>query len=75
MSGDDKYVAYFEDTKITDFYKQIGKNLDGEFKIIITPDFYENNATTSIDLAAKIPSDMPAEKKAVLRIAYCILVS
>ena len=59
----DKYLIYLDD-----------KKLAGTFRAIITEEFL-NGQTQSIDLAAKIPSSFPEEKKVVLRIAYAILVA
>ncbi len=59
----DKYLIYLDD-----------KKLAGTFRVIITEEFL-NDQTQAIDLAAKIPSNFPEEKKVVLRIAYAILVA
>ena len=70
------YTIYFED-------KRLGKFAQGlqtlfyapvTFYAHITED-YLNNQTKSIDLAAKIPANMPDEKKVILRIAYTIVIS
>lgn len=73
-SGEKLYYAYFEDTKLTAWYKSINSTREGIFRIIINEEFL-NGQTQTIDLAAKIPSSFPEEKKVVLRIAYAILVA
>lgn len=73
-SGEKLYYAYFEDTKLTAWYKSINSTREGIFRVIINEDFL-NPQTNGIDLVAKIPNHIEDEKRTILRIAYSILVS
>lgn len=72
-AGEKLYYVYLEDTKLTQWYKNIKFRQNGVFRIIVTEEFLKDQ-TNSIDLAAKIPSSFEPEKKVILRIAYAILV-
>lgn len=73
-SGENKYLVYFEDTKLTAWYKDNKFNGDSKFRVIVTDSFLYDH-TQGIDLAAHIPATLEQEKKIVLRIAYAILVA
>ena len=73
-SGEKLYYTYFEDTKLTDWYKSIHSARQGVFRVIINEEFL-NPQTNGIDLVAKIPSHIEDEKRVILRIAYSILVN
>ena len=73
-SGEKLYYAYFEDTKLTKWYKSIGSTRQGVFRVIVNEEFL-NPQTNGIDLVAKIPSHIDDEKRVILRIAYSILVN
>ena len=73
-SGEKLYYAYFEDTKLSTWYKSINSTQEGVFRVIINEEFL-NPQTNGIDLVAKIPSNISDEKRIILRIAYSILVN
>ena len=73
-SNEKLYYAYFEDTKLTKWYKSIGSNREGVFRVIVNEDLLKPE-TIDIDLFARIPSSLEGENRFILRIAYTILVA